>query len=78
MIRKNSLLRNSIERILTQLAEDPFHPSLYSHKLKGDLSQTWSCSIDYSYRIIFQFIDNEDKTEQAILLINLGSHDDVY
>ncbi|MFH7025464.1 MAG: type II toxin-antitoxin system YafQ family toxin [Heteroscytonema crispum UTEX LB 1556] len=36
LVRKNSQLRTLIEKVLQQLAEDPFHPSLRSHKLKGD------------------------------------------
>ena len=78
IIRKNPQLRVLIEKALRQLVEDPFHPSLRTHKLKGDLSETWSCSIDYSYRIIFEFIVSTDEDEEVILLLNLGSHDDVY
>ncbi|NEP55455.1 MAG: type II toxin-antitoxin system mRNA interferase toxin, RelE/StbE family [Symploca sp. SIO2G7] len=78
IIRKRPDFRPLIEKTVRQLAEDPFHPSLHTHKLKGDLSNTWSCSIDYSYRILFEFIDNPEEQEEAILLLNLGSHDEVY
>ena len=78
LIRKNPNLRPLIEQTLRQLAEDPFHPSLHTHKLKGDLSNIWSCSIDYSYRLLFEFAENPEDIEEAILLINLGSHDEVY
>jgi len=30
-------LRGKVEQTLRQLAQDPFHPSLHSHKLKGPL-----------------------------------------
>jgi addiction module RelE/StbE family toxin len=78
LIRKNPNLRILIERTLHQLAENPFHSSLRTHKLKGDLSNVWSCSIDYSYRILFEFVENPEDKEEAILLLNLGSHDEVY
>ncbi|NEP36783.1 MULTISPECIES: type II toxin-antitoxin system mRNA interferase toxin, RelE/StbE family [unclassified Moorena] len=78
VIRKRPDFRPLIEKTLRQLAEDPFHSSLHTHKLKGDLSNIWSCSIDYSYRILFEFIENPDDQEEAILLLNLGSHDEVY
>ena len=78
LIRKNPNLRLLIERTLYQLAEDPFHSSLRTHKLKGDLSNVWSCSIDYNYRILFEFVENSEDKEEAILLLNLGSHDEVY
>ncbi len=78
IIRKRPDFRPLIEKTVAQLAEDPFHPSLHTHKLKGDLSNVWSCSIDYSYRILFDFIENPEDQEEAILLLNLGSHDEVY
>lgn len=78
IIPKNPQLRSLIDITLRQLIKDPFHPSLRTHKLQGDLSETWSCSINYSYRIIFEFIESSDKQEKAILLVNLGSHDEVY
>ncbi len=78
LMRKNPNLRPLIEQILRQLVEDPFHASLHTHKLKGDLSNIWSSSIDYNYRLLFEFVENPDELEEAILLINLGSHDEVY
>ena len=33
--------------------ENPFHPSLRLHKLKGKLDGLWSISIDMKHRIIF-------------------------
>ena len=78
LIRKNPNLRLLIERTLQQLAEDPFHSTLCTHKLKGDLFNVWSCSIDYNYRILFEFVENPEDEEEAILLLNLGSHDEVY
>ena len=78
LVKKNPELRPQIEQVLQQIAEDSFQPSLRSHKLKGDLSGRWSCSIDYSNRILFKFIINPDSEEEEILLLTLGSHDDVY
>lgn len=77
LIKKNPELRPQIEQVLQQIAEDPFLPSLRSHKLKGDLSGRWSCSIDYTNRILFKFVTNSD-SEEEIFLLTLGSHDDVY
>lgn len=78
LIRQNPNLRVSIEKTLQELADEPFQPSLRSHKLKGDLSDRWSCSIDYRNRILFRFIINEETEEEEILLLTLGSHDEVY
>lgn len=78
LIRKNPNLRSLLEQTLFQLADDPFHPSLRTHKLKGDLGEVWSCSIDYSYRILFEFVNDTQNEEEVILLLNLGTHDEVY
>jgi addiction module RelE/StbE family toxin len=78
LVKRNPNLRSAIEQTLIQLAEDPFHPALQTHKLTGDLAGIWSASIDYKLRILFEFVDSSDKQNQAILLLNLGSHDEVY
>nr|WP_239121283.1 type II toxin-antitoxin system RelE/ParE family toxin [Spirulina major] len=71
-------MRLAIEETLRQLAEDPFHPSLRTHKLKGDFAESWSCSIDYSYRIIFEFVRDIENEEEAVVLLNMGTHDEIY
>lgn len=49
--------------------ENPFHPSLRLHKLKGKLDGLWSISIDMKYRIIFKPLENG-----VVLLISIGLH----
>ena len=60
----------------TQLAEDPFHPSLRTHKLTGALAGSWACSVGYDLRIIFKTVKQGGKP--AILLESVGTHDEVY
>lgn len=50
----------------------------WTPKLTGDLSGIWSCSIDYDYRILFEFVTDPEDEEEAILLLQMGSHDEVY
>lgn len=53
--------------------QDPYHPQLRTHKLRGILKDFYSFSIDYDLRVIFYFLsDNE------VIFENLGSHDEVY
>ena len=78
LIRKNPQLRSFIEKALKQLEQDCFHPSLKTHKLTGDLADVWPCSIDYQNRILFEFIKDSETDDNAILLLNIGSHDEVY
>lgn len=49
--------------------DEIFDPRLKTHKLKGRLSDFYSFSVSYKYRIIFHF---EDKN--TIVFDNIGTH----
>lgn len=49
--------------------ENPFHPSLRLHKLKGKLQGLWSISLDRKYRIIFKPLE-----DGVILFVSIGLH----
>jgi mRNA interferase YafQ len=76
--KRNSQLKKQITEVLILLAEDPFTPSLKSHKLTGNLDGLWSCSVAYDCRIVFEFSEEDDVLEIFILLVNVGTHDKVY
>jgi addiction module RelE/StbE family toxin len=78
IIKKNPQLKNQIINVLRLLADDPFTPSLRSHKLGGELAGLWSCSVAYECRIILNLSEDEELLEMVILLIDIGSHDEVY
>ena len=77
-MRRRPDLQEPIEESLRQLAVDPFHPRLHSHKLKGDLAGVWACVVSYDWRILFEFVQNPESGEEEILLLTMGSHDEVY
>lgn len=76
VLKKNPNLAVDIQTTLELLAEDAFHPSLRTHKLKGNLEGSWACSVAYDLRIIFEFVQHDEN--EAILLEAIGSHDEVY
>jgi addiction module RelE/StbE family toxin len=76
--KKNSRLSNKIIETLRLLAINPFTPSLKSHKLAGHMEGLWSCSVTYDCRIIFNISEDGQLLEMFILLIDVGSHDEVY
>ena len=76
--KKNYQLKEKITEVLVLLAADPFTPSLKSHKLTGNLDGLWSCSVAHNCRIVFEFSENDEVLEVFILLLNVGTHDDVY
>lgn len=67
-------LRESYRKTLLLLAQNPYHPSLRLHPLKGKLAALHSVSINLNYRITLELI----VIEKEIILVNVGSHDEVY
>ena len=61
-------------KTLELLSINPHHPSLRLHGLKGRLSGLHSVSINLKYRIALELII----TDKAIILVNVGSHEQVY
>jgi mRNA-degrading endonuclease YafQ of YafQ-DinJ toxin-antitoxin module len=57
---------------LRRFAADPGDPLLRIHKLKGDLRDYWSFSVDDDLRVLFRW-DGD-----VAFLVNIGSHDEVY
>ena len=78
LIKKNPQLQTKILTILNLLEDNHFTPSLKSHKLTGNLDGYWSCSVNYDCRIIFIFSQDENSKEDLIVLVDIGSHDEVY
>ena len=72
--KKHKNLYPKYEKTLKLLKLNPFHPSLRLHKLKGELKEFYSVSIDMEYRLIIDFIIVDKK----IFLINIGHHNEVY
>jgi len=72
--KKHRDLVPKFKEVIEKLIEDPFDNSLKTHKLKGNLSDYHACSLTYQYRIILTI---EIKDEE-IILVNIGTHDDVY
>lgn len=71
-------LQAKVLTTLSLLEIDPFSPTLKTHKLQGELKDLWSCSVEYDFRIIFYFQQFEDEEEEAIVLVDIGTHDEVY
>lgn len=73
-IKKHPELRGQYQKTLELLELNPHHPSLRLHGLQGRLAGLSSVSINMSYRIVLQLII----TDKDIILVDVGSHDQVY
>ena len=68
--RKYPELRDQYAKTLKILEVNPHHPSLRLHKLQGKLKEYSSVSINIKYRIMIDFVIQNDR----IILISIGGH----
>jgi mRNA interferase YafQ len=66
----------AIRTTLVTLQDDAFDERLATHKLRGDLAGLWACSAGYDLRIVFEIAKHNDA--EIILLVSVGTHDEVY
>jgi len=72
-------LKNSIGRTLHRLQHDAYDPALRTHKLSGKLAAYLACSCGYDCRIVFTIEkDLTDPNAENVVLLDIGTHDDVY
>lgn len=72
LFKKRPELKNKVQLKLKILETFPNHPSLGLHKLKGEIRECWGITIEENLRITFVYVP------EGILLISIGSHDEVY
>ncbi len=74
--RRHARGREMIRAALLSLEQDAFDAKLRTHKLKGELAGSWSCSAGYDLRIAFELV--QFGQGEAIPLLSVGTHDEVY
>jgi len=73
-LRQNPQVKAQYAKVLELLALNPRHPSLRLHRLKGNLKNLHSVSINMQHRITIELIIDAHQ----ITLINIGVHNTVY
>jgi len=73
-IRRHPELAGQYGKVLRLLEQDPFHPVLRLHKLKGRLGDLYAGSINIRYQVTLLLL----VTEKEIVPVDIGSHDAVY
>lgn len=63
-IKKKAIKKEKVFR------KNPFHPSLRTHKLSGNLKNLWAFSITHSHRLVFEFLDENT----IVVFIIVGDH----
>ncbi len=72
-IHRHPHLKRQFCEKMRMFLQEPFDSQLRTHKLSGKLKGIWAFSINDEYRVIFEFIN-----KQKALLIDFGTHDEVY
>jgi len=72
--KKHPDLKPRFAHLLADLQADPFQPHLALHPLGGRLDGCYAVSLTHSYRITLTLLI----TEKEIILLDIGSHDEVY
>lgn len=70
--KKNPGLSKKVHKQLSLFKQNPQHPSLRIHKLGGNLSDSWSISIERNIRMLYYISDNK------VVFFLIGTHDEVY
>lgn len=73
-LRQHPDLRPTLRDTLNDLGQDPFQPRLRLHPLAGKLEGMQAVSLTYSYRLTLLL----EVTEREIVLLDIGTHDEVY
>lgn len=75
---KKPFLKIFIEEALINLERNAFSADLRTHKLSGNLYGLYACSCGYDCRIIFSIEKDLKRKTEVILLVDIGTHDEVY
>jgi len=77
-VRRHPALEKKIDEALKQIQLEVFAPSLQTHKLSGRLFGLSACSCGYNCRIVFTVEKLATTGQEIVLLIDIGTHDEVY
>ena len=78
LARKNPALQPQIETALRRMAENLSDLRLKTHHLSGQLAGLHACSVAYDCRIVFTRQKHPKTGAEILLLINIGTHEEVY
>ena len=76
LAKRSPIAAAAVRATLDRLAADAFDPGLQTHKLHSDLAGLWACWAGYDLRVVFEFVTDSDT--EAVLLLGVGTHDEMY
>ena len=73
-LRLQPRIQKKVDAVVKKFHENPFHPSLKNHPLKGKQNDKRSISVTGDMRIIFREYNNY----VIVLMLDVGTHNQVY
>lgn len=77
-VQRDAKLQKRIESTLAQMQLDVYTAKLGAHKLEGKLTGLQACSCGYDCRVVFSIEQDEETNEEVIVLLDVGTHSEVY
>lgn len=77
-VKRFPYLRSKIDEAISLLEIDIYSSKLHTHKLSGELLGCFACSCGYDCRIVFKTEIDRTTNQNVVLLITIGSHEEVY
>ncbi len=71
-VKAHPELRQKTLTLVSRLAKNPYDSGNKTHRLSGKLKGCLAASISLHYRVVFLIV------EDALWLLSIGSHDEVY
>jgi mRNA-degrading endonuclease YafQ of YafQ-DinJ toxin-antitoxin module len=73
LVKRRPELREKLSEKLKVFVNNPFDPSLDTHKLSGNLKDSMAFSLTHKILVVFSFIKPD-----LVTFEDIGTHDDVY
>lgn len=73
-LKKHPDMLKSYHKVMSILEQNPHHPGLRLHPLRGHLKGLYSISINMKYRITLELLIKD----KEIIPVNIGAHDETY
>lgn len=77
-VKRFPYLQSKIEESIRLLELDIYSSKLHTHKLSGELLGCLACSCGFDCRIVFKTEVDRTTKINVVLLITIGSHEEVY
>ena len=72
-VRNSPNLKKKFWEKMDLFLANPFSTQLRTHKLSGRLAGLWAFSVEDDCRVVFEFVSGN-----RVLLVDVGSHEEVY